>query len=156
MTCDPNPRNPMTPPSFWNLGPVLDFMGLTSKLCSQTHTLSLLDSKDWKGWCWNRSSNTLSTWCEEPTHWKRPWCLERLKEEKEWGRGWAVWIASPTQWMDMSLNKLWEIAKDRETWCATIHGIARSWTQLSYWTTVVLMAMERSEGWISESLGKEI
>ena len=31
----------------------------------------------WKGWCW--SSNTLFTWCEEPTHWKRPWCWERLK-----------------------------------------------------------------------------
>ena len=157
MTCDPNPRvNPMTPPSFWNLGPILDFTGLTSKLCSQTHALRLLDSKDGKGWCWNWSSNTLATWCEEPTYWKRPWCWKRLKAEIEWGRGWAGWIASPTQWMDMSWNKLWEIVKDREAWCTTIHGIARSQTQLSCWTTVVLMAMERSEGWISESLGKEI
>ena len=30
-----------------------------------------------KDWCW--SSNTLATWCEELTHWKRPWCWERLK-----------------------------------------------------------------------------
>ena len=29
------------------------------------------------------SSNTLATWCEEPTHWKRPWCWERLKTKGE-------------------------------------------------------------------------
>ena len=32
-----------------------------------------------KDWCWSRSSSTLATWWEEPTHWKRPWCWERLK-----------------------------------------------------------------------------
>ena len=30
-------------------------------------------------WCWSWSSNTFATWCEELTHWKRPWCWERLK-----------------------------------------------------------------------------
>ena len=33
----------------------------------------------WKDWCWSWSSNTLATWCKEPDHWKKPWCLERLK-----------------------------------------------------------------------------
>ena len=33
--------------------------------------------------CWNWNSNTLATWCEEPTHWKRPWCWERLKVGRE-------------------------------------------------------------------------
>ena len=28
----------------------------------------------WKDWCWSWNSNTLVTWCEELTHWKRPWC----------------------------------------------------------------------------------
>ena len=33
----------------------------------------------WEDWCWSWSSNTLATWWEELTHWKRPWCWERLK-----------------------------------------------------------------------------
>ena len=50
----------------------------------------------WKDWCW--SSNTLATWCEEPTYWKRPWCQERLKVGgKGDNRGWESWMASPTQ-----------------------------------------------------------
>ena len=36
-----------------------------------------------KDWCWSWSSNTLATWCEESTHWKRPWCWERLKAKGE-------------------------------------------------------------------------
>ena len=52
--------------------------------------------KDW-GWSW--SSNTLATWCEVLTHWKRPWCWERLKTGGEGvDRGWDGWIALPTQW----------------------------------------------------------
>ena len=33
----------------------------------------------WKDWCWSWNSNTLVTRCEELTHWKRPWCWEKLK-----------------------------------------------------------------------------
>ena len=51
----------------------------------------------WKDWCWNWNSNTLATWCEELTHWKRPWCWERLKSGGEGDdRGWDDWMASPT------------------------------------------------------------
>ena len=32
-----------------------------------------------EGWCWSWNSSTLATWCEELTHWKRPWCWERLR-----------------------------------------------------------------------------
>ena len=39
-----------------------------------------------------------ATWCEEPTHWKRPWCWERLRAREEGNRGWAGWMASLTQW----------------------------------------------------------
>ena len=59
----------------------------------------------WKNWRWSWSYNTLATWCEEPTHWKRPWCWERLKAGGEGGdRGWDSWMASPTPWTWIWMN----------------------------------------------------
>ena len=53
----------------------------------------------WKGWCWGWNSNTLATWCEKLTHWKRPWCWERLRAGGEGDdRGWDGWMASSTRW----------------------------------------------------------
>ena len=53
----------------------------------------------WKDWCWSWSSNTLATWCEELTYWKRPWCWERLKSGREVGdRGGDGWMVSLSQW----------------------------------------------------------
>ena len=63
---------------------------------SQSQRKSVLNIH-WKDWCW--SSNTLATWCEELTHWKRPWCWEKLKSGGEGDdRGWDGWMASPTRW----------------------------------------------------------
>ena len=52
-----------------------------------------------KDWCWSWNANILATWCEEPTHWKRPQCWERLRARGEGeDRGWDGSMASLIQW----------------------------------------------------------
>ena len=59
-----------------------------------------------------------------------PWCWERLKAGgEEDDRGWDGWMASLTQWT--RVWALWEIAKEREAWCAAVHRVTQSRTWLS-------------------------
>ena len=64
----------------------------------------------WKDWCWSWSSSTLATWYKELTHWKIPWCWERLKVGGEGDeRGWDGWMASLTQqtWVWVNFGSWW-------------------------------------------------
>ena len=73
-------------------------LGLQGDQTSQFYRKSTLNIH-WKDWCWSWSSNTLATWYEELTHWKRLWCWVRLGARGEGGdREWGGWMASVTQW----------------------------------------------------------
>ena len=95
----------------------------------------------WKDWCWSSSFNTLATWHEELTHWKRPRCSERWKAGGEGDdRGWDGWMTSPIWWT-------WVWASSESWWWTGKLGMLQSMrshsrTRLSDWTEL----MERKEG----------
>ena len=77
---------------------------------------------DWAelNWCWSWNSNPLTTWCEELTHLKRPWCWEGLKVGGEGrDRGWDGWMASLTWW-------IWVSASSRSWWWTRKPGVLQS------------------------------
>ena len=77
----------------------------TARRSNQSILMEISPGVHWKDWCWSWNSNTLSTWCEELTHLKRPWCWERLRAGREgYDRGWNDWMASPTKWTWVWVN----------------------------------------------------
>ena len=101
---------------FWVITP--KGWGLQGDQTSQSWRKSTLNIR-WKDY-WSWSSNTLANWSEEPTHWKRPWCWERLRAGEVVGnRERDGWMASLTQWT-------WVWANSERQWRTGKLGVLQS------------------------------
>ena len=86
---------------------------------------------------WSWSSSTLGTWCEELTHWKRPWCWERLKVGGGGdARGWDGWMASQTQltWVKASSGSSWWTGKPGVLQSLGSQRVRHDWATEMNWT----------------------
>ena len=99
-------------PKNWCFLTVLFVKTLESPLdCKEIQPVHPKGSESWV------YSNSLATWCEQLTHWKRPWCWERLKAGGEGDdRGWDGCMASLTQWT-------WVWASSRSWWWTGKPGV---------------------------------
>ena len=93
----------------------------------------------WKDWCWSWNSNTLTTWCGELTHLRRPWCWERLRA---WGegddRGWDGWVASLTQWTWVSVDSgsWWWTGRPGILWFMGSQRVGHDWATELNWIEI--------------------
>ena len=89
----------------------------------------------WKDWYWSWNSNTLATWCKEPTHWKRPWCWEKLKAGEGDDRGWDGWMTSPTwwRWVWASAGNWWWTGKPGVLQTVELQRVGHNWATELNW-----------------------
>ena len=102
----------------------------TTKISNQSILKEISPGVYWKDWCWSWNSNTLTTWCEESTLRKRPWCWQRLKATGESDdRRWGGWMASPMWWTWVweSSGSWWWTGKPGVLQSMGLQGLGHDW-----------------------------
>ena len=88
------------------------------------------------------SSNTLNTWCKEQTHWKKPWCWERLKVGgRREDRGWDEWMVSLTwrTWVWASFGSWWWTGSPGMLESMGLQGVEHNWVAELNWSDLIYL-----------------
>ena len=118
-------------------------------MASSPNTSRQIDGEKWKEWqilfscapdhCrlwlkpWNEKM--LAAWkIQRASSLEKTLMLGKTEGRRRRGRPRMSWLNGATDSTDMSSSKLWQTVRDRQAWCAAVHGVTKGWTEPSAWT----------------------